>query len=357
MKKICLVLPFPPPHYGPSVYSEYFLKAINKIEGLKVSILNSEINNNVSQIGNKPLRKLFKYMLIIIKLPFYTYRRHLITNLNIMPSGVLKSLLIILFSKPFVNSITLILHEGGLKDIYSKASNIYNYLIKLCVKNANLIIALDPIQKHEWKNIYEDSIIEILPAYREEPINSSEKNIITFFSNLIPEKGVFDTVEIWKKYNEKYSTDTILYIIGSSRDSNTDKVLQDEAKNIKNLELRINISRNDALTILSTSKIFIMPTTYFLEQQPAVMIEALSYGIPIISYNWRGIPFMVKNDINGYCVDIKDFNSFAKKINQILTDNKLHDNFSKKSKQLYYENHSQESFTKKFEHIIDMYLI
>lgn len=357
MKKICLILPFPPPYYGPSVYSGYFLKALNKIDGLDVVKINSEINKSASQIGIKPLKKVIKYFFVIIKIPFFTYKSHTITNLNLFYSGILKTFFIVVASKIFSKSITLLLHEGGLNEILSNSSKLHKKLIDLSVGYSDLIIALDPIQKNEWKNIYKDSNIQVLPAYREASLSNLRQNQVIFFSNLIPDKGIFDAVEIWKKFQEISNIDAVLYIIGTSVNPQIDEELKTKTKNVKNIKLKINLSRKEAINLLSKSKLFIMPTTYFLEQQPAVIIEALSHSLPLVTYNWRGLPFMVEDELNGFCVNVKNYDQFALRISQILEDNELHSKLSLHSNYLFLKNHSEEAFVKNLKVIISKNLI
>ena len=65
-------------------------------------------------------------------------------------------------------------------------------------------------------------------------------------------------------------------------------------KKMKNTELIINPHRELVLELFSSSKIFIYPSTYFYEQQPSVIIEALSFHIPVVAYKWRGINNLIK---------------------------------------------------------------
>jgi glycosyltransferase involved in cell wall biosynthesis len=66
--------------------------------------------------------------------------------------------------------------------------------------------------------------------------------------------------------------------------------------------------------------LFILPTNY--ERLPIVILEAMSYGKPIVASNVGGIGEIVVNDENGYTVE-NTASAFADKIMYIL-ENKAH---------------------------------
>ena len=70
----------------------------------------------------------------------------------------------------------------------------------------------------------------------------------------------------------------------------------------------------DAHIYNSIADLFILPSNY--EGLPIVIIEAMSYGLPIIASDVGGIKEIVRNDINGYVLD-NNVDSFADKISYI----------------------------------------
>ena len=61
----------------------------------------------------------------------------------------------------------------------------------------------------------------------------------------------------------------------------------------------ITIAGDEKEKLYSEADIFLLPTYYLGEGQPISIIEALSYGLPVISTNFRGIPEQIKNNENG----------------------------------------------------------
>ena len=89
----------------------------------------------------------------------------------------------------------------------------------------------------------------------------------------------------------------------------------------KELHLENNVdffdSNQDVTELYKQSKIFVSCSTR--EGSPIVMLEANSYGLPIIGTPVGGVPMMVKEGINGYLYDVGDVNKAALIIENLLT--------------------------------------
>ncbi|MBO7323299.1 MAG: glycosyltransferase, partial [Bacteroidales bacterium] len=84
----------------------------------------------------------------------------------------------------------------------------------------------------------------------------------------------------------------------------------------------------------SLADIFMLPSEY--EGLPIVIIEAMSFGKPVVASNVGGISELVHNDVNGYTLK-NDAAVFAEKIDYILENPQVYDKMSQSSKELYNE--------------------
>jgi glycosyltransferase involved in cell wall biosynthesis len=73
------------------------------------------------------------------------------------------------------------------------------------------------------------------------------------------------------------------------------------------------------------------------EGLPMVILEAMSFGKPIVASNVGGVSEIVCNDINGYALE-NNAELFAEKIKYILENQQVRDNMSKASKEMYDNN-------------------
>ena len=65
----------------------------------------------------------------------------------------------------------------------------------------------------------------------------------------------------------------------------------------------------------------ILPTFFKGEGYPGVIVEAFSLGLPVISTNWRCIPELITNDVNGYLVEAKSYEDLKGAVEAIGSDN------------------------------------
>ena len=78
--------------------------------------------------------------------------------------------------------------------------------------------------------------------------------------------------------------------------------------------------------------LLMLPSNY--EGLPMVIIEAMSFGKPIVASDVGGISEIVRNDINGYSLP-NNAELFAEKINRILSDNLLYEKMSQRSLDIF----------------------
>ena len=146
MKKLCIVLPFPPPNYGPSMYSAHMIQALNDIEDIEYLKINAEINTSSHKIGKYSILKFFKFIKVIFNVNKESKNSNLILNLHLSLGGSLKTFVLILLNYYKIKTLTLILHEGGLKESLNN-SFVKRILIRYSVNKSDVIFALDEDQK------------------------------------------------------------------------------------------------------------------------------------------------------------------------------------------------------------------
>ena len=82
----------------------------------------------------------------------------------------------------------------------------------------------------------------------------------------------------------------------------------------------------------SKADLLMLPSNY--EGLPMVILEAMSFGKPVVASNVGGISEIVRDDINGYAID-NNPQLFAEKIDRILKDEDLYSRFSKNSLDIF----------------------
>lgn len=88
----------------------------------------------------------------------------------------------------------------------------------------------------------------------------------------------------------------------------------------------------NAQRYIQLADIFVLPSNY--EGVPIVIIDALSYGKPVVSSDVGGISEIVLNDVNGYVVSNNN-SLFSEKIRYILENDSVYRKFSENSIKIF----------------------
>jgi glycosyltransferase involved in cell wall biosynthesis len=86
------------------------------------------------------------------------------------------------------------------------------------------------------------------------------------------------------------------------------------------------------------------------ENQPVSILEAISFGLPVIGVNMKGIPELVENNKNGFLFKEDDIKEITRHMENLLMNKKLRDRMSKGSLKIV-KNHLIKNSVKKLEKI------
>ena len=165
--------------------------------------------------------------------------------------------------------------------------------------------------------------------YPNEKKSLCESKIAVAIGRLTAQKGFDKLLDIWKKIEEKNS-EWELYIIGSGEDR--EKLLnQKESLNLKRV-IFIENTKN-IKEYYEKASIYLMTSRF--EGLPMTLIEAQSFGLPIISYDIKTGPKDIVNDgEDGYLIENDNQNEFVNKFLELSQNREKIQKFSQKA----YEN-------------------
>lgn len=97
--------------------------------------------------------------------------------------------------------------------------------------------------------------------------------------------------------------------------------------------------------LYEVSEVCLYPSTA-LEPFGLTMLEAMSMSKPMVVTNMGGMPEIIKDGINGFVVPVKDFETLAAKLWQLLEDRKLSKRFGYTGRQMVDSQYTKEIVTK-----------
>jgi len=209
-----------------------------------------------------------------------------------------------LSKKIFKKQVIYHLHSSDFKIFYRKASKGIKLKINYLINNSNVIIVLS----EEWRdyilNNFNPKKIKILENIVEKQkhhlgCNKSDKLILLFLGRIGDRKGIFDLLEVISNLNNSHKNRLELYIGGDGEIDKLKKVIKNQ--NLNNVHFVGWVKDTQKTELLNKCDVFVLPS--YNEGLPISLLEALSFGKPIISTSIGGIPRILKNNVNGYLIE------------------------------------------------------
>jgi len=153
-----------------------------------------------------------------------------------------------------------------------------------------------------------------------------------FFSRLVPEKGVFDVLEIWKIVTRKFHN-AKLAVAGIIEDV---KVFEDFNRLIHRYGLARNViflgqqDSDSIINLVKSSKITIYPS--ILDVFSLTVLESLACGIPVIAYDIPAIKYCFHGCKAVLCSPVKDTARMARNVIFLLEDEARRNELSKEAR-------------------------
>lgn len=80
------------------------------------------------------------------------------------------------------------------------------------------------------------------------------------------------------------------------------------------------LTGEEKLEAYGAADLFCFPTYYGAETFGVVLVEAMSFGLPVVATKWRGIPGIVEDGVSGFLVPIKDSAAVAVELEKLILD-------------------------------------
>lgn len=331
---------------------------------IKHIVIDRSLKQSKTAIGSMSLRGITQTIIFL----FRVYKNMITTDnvyitIGTSRPGFIKDAMIIWPSRLLNKRIVLHLKGGGWLSFYKENRQWFRFLMEKTYNKADTIIVLGELLRDQFAFIPGcESKIEVVMNGL--PINSTiiepkqfnqvEPFKLLYLSNLIPSKGYLDVLEachiLCNKRGLSIQCDfcgAFIRIAGEEKSFSPKEAERAFFRRIEKFNLaRIvkyhGVVRDDQKTeLLENANVLILPTNYPWEGQPVSIIEALAFGNPVISTNYRGIPEEVIDGYNGYLIPFGDADQIADKIELMWNSPELYFRLSKNAISHYQEHFTQ----------------
>ena len=349
-----------------------YIKDSQLVQGeFECDFVNLSTSRRMDEIGKGGVKKLLRfigsYFTVFIKLLFHRYDLCYLA-ITCHGMGFLKDAPFVLLCKLFGRRVVIHQHNKGMSRCVDKQP--YKWLFPLVYKNTKVILLswflypdIEKVVNREQVLICPNGISalneDVTPSASLVPLkegqcstNCTNKEVprLLFLSNLIPSKGVYvllDACKILRERNLQFVCD---FVGGETKEIN--RATFEAAVKVRGLDDVVYYHGpkygEEKECYWQNANIFVFPTFYYNECFPLVLLEAMQWGLPLVSSDEGGIPDVVKNGENGFVCERKDPNSLAVALEKLIKDSNLRRRMGERGYQRYKEHYTLEAFERKF---------
>lgn len=359
MKKILYFVQLPPPVHGVSTINNYIVNSEYINSDFEVQTLQIKFSDKISELQNVTIVKLIKAFVLAFRLivKIICFKPHFI-YFSIMPvgKGFVRDFIYVFIIKHFNVKVIYHLHNQGI--IKAENSIILKKMYQFTFNNSIIIHLSESLMEKEVGFLYLSNTDKYIVNNGVEIIdkvalkNVKTKLTLLYLSNLFPEKGLNYLIEAINILNEK-NYNFNLNIIGSMRDKQS---INDIIQNNKsgNISYIGEVYNSEKYNYYLNADIFIHPTTN--DSFPLVILDAMQFGLPVISTNEGAIPEIINNGINGIIVEKGNIQQLADSIELLINNSDLRIRMGQSGKDKFLEKYTKTIFEENIKKIFNNYL-
>ena len=242
--------------------------------------------------------------------------------------SALRKALLVLITIAFHKPVILHAHGCEFHSFHKELSPVTKRVLNLILRKSIYLIALS----ESWRDYYIDYCgfttkqVVVFPNPVEIPENVPERTAnhkkINFVSlgRICKRKGAFDLIEAFAKLSPELQEQSELTLAGIGE-------IEEACKLAESLNVRQHINfpgwvdpvgRSE---LLSKADVFVLPS--YNEGLPMALLEAMSWGLPVITTPVGGIPELVTDQETGWLVNPGDVPHLAKAVQSLITNESL----------------------------------
>jgi len=358
--KILILAQTPPPYHGQSVMQRYLVDA--KWNWCSKKFIRLNYSNRPENVGQFSFIKIVKLFIIVLKL----WVERLKGKIDILfypptsPNRVpfYRDVFTLILTRWCAKKTVFHFHAGGFDVLFNKLNGFEKPIAKKTYRKPDAAIVLsEELQDEiEWIN---PKRIYIIPNgtrdhYLEDLGNAKKLSEIEILSvGLLSEaKGIIASLEAAALLKERGNIFKWTFLgdwqSWEFKNKVEERIL---TYGLDNYVIFLgSIHGEEKWKYYRSADIFCL-SSYETEAMPLVILEAMMMSLPIVTTNWRAIPELIDDGINGLIVPVKKPKSFAEAIEKLILSRDLRLRLGNKAREKYLKKFTIEKHLLKMESV------
>lgn len=272
-------------------------------------------------------------------------RIHNIVGMPLMEANGIKRRLLELIEKlTYFFATHLFCNSFGLKE----------YLYKNLTKKEVRVIANGSINGVDTDYFKNDKTLYEQEEIRQKYGIGEKDFVVTFVGRIVKDKGINELIEVFLELLKKY--DNLKLLLVGDYEEHLNSI---DKKNKEQIDTNLNIIavgfKKDIREFLAIANLFVLPS--YREGLPNSLIEAGSFGIPLLATDINGCNEIIIHNETGLLVEKKDKDSLKNGLERLIVDTELYNyikkNIRTKMQMRYDQNFFWKELKNEFEFILE----
>jgi glycosyltransferase involved in cell wall biosynthesis len=238
--------------------------------------------------------------------------------------------LIISLAKLMKKKVIIHLHSSQFDIFYERecSDKAKKYVEKIFQK-ADYVVVLS----EEWKEKIDSwfkcnsTVLYNAIFINEKNEYKNNSNNITLLGRLNERKGLYDLIQVVEPICKKFPE--IKFALAGDGDLGKLRSAIEELRISDNVKILGWIGDKERDLLLRDTLVYVLPS--YNEGMPMSILEAMSYGVPVLASNVGGIPKVIVDGNNGYMINPGDIKALEDKLCDLLGNSELREKFSEAS--------------------------
>jgi glycosyltransferase involved in cell wall biosynthesis len=339
----------PPPYHGQAIMIQMLLDG--PLDGVKLHHVRMAFSENMDQVGKFQIGKVFHLIAVIVRV-IWARLKYTPSILYYPPAGpnkipIIRDTILLLITRWMFRKTIYHFQASGASELIPKLPSILRACVKRAMHAPDVVIQLSPLISQDAEffaakktytipNAAEDHFQELGSEGRQNHRHGLAKSLL-YLGTVCETKGILVLLDACSNLLGS-DVDFHLDVVGSFQPASFGAVV---IKKINDLGLSSHVSLHGELvndkkwTMFANADLFCFPSHYESEGFPCVLVEAMSFGLPIVSTHWRGIPSIVMDGQTGYLVPPKDAEALGGKIRDLLVNDVVRTSFGNNARARY----------------------
>jgi Glycosyltransferase len=219
------------------------------------------------------------------------------------------------------------IHGSRFKRMCLTSPKVVQHFIRSYFKHSTMVICITPDMQEFLEEFVGNGLCHYVvipnpcPTIAAEPENLKTHMSpvkIVFSGRYGHRKGVYDLLEAFSRAN--FKTPVELYLYG---DGEVEQVKSVAAALPRAETIHVSnwLKHDDYLKLLPQFDLLALPS--YAETFGMSLVEAMGVGLPVVSARSGGVPYVVRDGVDGFLIDAGDIDALARKLECLVEDNSL----------------------------------